>query len=97
MKATIFEGKGKIEVREVPDPVIQNPDEAIVKVSYACICGSDLWYYRGLSPLDIGGRIGHEFMGVVEAVGGNVKNVSVGDLHEDRSALRYCGRIPGNG
>jgi threonine dehydrogenase-like Zn-dependent dehydrogenase len=80
MKAAIFEGKGKIEVREVPDPVIQNPDEAIVKVTYCCICGSDLWPYRGLEPRDSGSRIGHEFMGIVEAIGDNVKNVKVGDL-----------------
>ena len=79
MKATIFQGPGKIEVQEVPDPVIQKPDDAIVKVTYCCICGSDLWYYRGLTPLALG-RIGHEFMGVVEAVGAAVKNIKVGDL-----------------
>ena len=79
MKATIFQGPGKIEVREVPEPVIQNPDDGIVKVTYCCICGSDLWYYRGLTPLDPG-RIGHEFMGIVEAIGDGVKNIQVGDL-----------------
>lgn len=80
MKATIFQGPGKIEVREVPDPIIQNPDEAIVKVEYTTICGSDLWYYRGLTPLEVGNHIGHEFMGRVEAVGEGVNNVRVGDL-----------------
>ena len=80
MRATIFQGPGKIEVQEVPDPVIKNPDEAIVKVSYCCICGSDLWYYRGLTHLDVGNHIGHEFMGTVEAVGEGVRNVRVGDL-----------------
>jgi threonine dehydrogenase-like Zn-dependent dehydrogenase len=80
MKVTIFQGPRKISVQEVPDPVIQNPDEAIVKVSFSCICGSDLWYYRGLSPLEVGAHIGHEFMGKVEAVGNGVKNVKVGDL-----------------
>jgi hypothetical protein len=84
MKATIFKGPGKIEVRKVPDPVIQNPDDAIVKVTYSSICGSDLWYYRGLTPLDLGSsgeyRIGHEFMGIVEAVGDRVKNIEGGDL-----------------
>jgi len=79
MHAAIFQGRGKIEVPEVPDPVIQNPDEAIVKVSYCCICGSDLWYYRGLTPLNPG-RIGHEFMGTVEAIGDGVKNIEIGDL-----------------
>jgi len=80
MKAAIFQGKGKIEVKEVPDPKIDGPDQAIVKVTYACICGSDLWYYRGISDKDAGSRIGHEFMGVIEEVGSGVKNTSVGDL-----------------
>jgi hypothetical protein len=80
MRATIFQGPGRVEVQEVPDPVIKSPDEAIVRVRYCCICGSDLWYYRGLTRLDIGNHIGHEFMGTVEAVGEGVKNVRVGDL-----------------
>ena len=80
MKAAIFQSPGKIEVRDVPDPVIQNPDEAIVRVTYSCICGSDLWYYRGLAPREHSSRIGHEFMGIVEAVGDAVKKVKVGDL-----------------
>jgi hypothetical protein len=80
MKATIFQGPGRIEVREVPDPIIQRPDEAIVKISYTTICGSDLWFYRGLSPLETGSHIGHEFMGTVEAVGDGVNKVRVGDL-----------------
>jgi threonine dehydrogenase-like Zn-dependent dehydrogenase len=80
MKATIFQGKGKIEVQEVPDPRIDGPDQAIVKVTHACICGSDLWYYRGISDKEKDSRIGHEFMGVVEEVGNNVQNMKVGDL-----------------
>src|ERR1700712_1732440 len=80
MKAAIFQGKGSIQVNEVPDPIIQNPDEAIVRVTYSCICGSDLWFYRGESPQPEGSRIGHEFMGVVEAVGDGVKNLKVGDF-----------------
>jgi threonine dehydrogenase-like Zn-dependent dehydrogenase len=80
MKATIFQGKGKIEVQEVPDPVIQNPGDAVVKVTYSCICGSDLWPYRGLDNREPGSRIGHEFMGIVEAVGADVTKVKAGDL-----------------
>jgi threonine dehydrogenase-like Zn-dependent dehydrogenase len=78
MKAAIFEGKGKIAIADVPDPVIQNPNEAIVRVTHSCICGSDLWFYRGQSPQ--GERIGHEFMGVVEAVGSDVKTIKAGDF-----------------
>jgi threonine dehydrogenase-like Zn-dependent dehydrogenase len=80
MKAAVFEGKGKIKVTEVPDPKIHNSGEAIVKVTHSCICGSDLWYYRGISPFELGGRIGHEFMGVVERVGADVRNLKVGDF-----------------
>jgi threonine dehydrogenase-like Zn-dependent dehydrogenase len=80
MKAAIFQGKGKIEVQEVPDPKINGSDQAIVRVTYACICGSDLWYYRGISDKEKDSRIGHEFMGVVEEVGNNVQNMKVGDL-----------------
>jgi threonine dehydrogenase-like Zn-dependent dehydrogenase len=78
VKAAIFEGKGKIAVRDVPDPVIQNSDEAIVKITHSCICGSDLWFFRGLSAQ--GERVGHEFMGVVEAVGDGVAGIKPGDF-----------------
>jgi threonine dehydrogenase-like Zn-dependent dehydrogenase len=80
MKAALFQGKGKIKVAEVPDPKIQKPQEAIVKVTYSCICGSDLWFYRGISDMAKGSRIGHEFMGVVEEVGADVEKMKVGDL-----------------
>jgi threonine dehydrogenase-like Zn-dependent dehydrogenase len=80
MRAAIFYGPGDIRVEEVAGPKIQNPDEAIVRVTYACICGSDLWPYRGLMPRPAPGRIGHEFMGIVEGVGPEVKNVRAGDL-----------------
>src|SRR6478672_9715607 len=78
MKAAIFEGKGKVAVKEVPDPEIKKAHEAIVRVTHSAICGSDLWFYRGLSPQ--GERIGHEFMGIVEAVGDEVKDIKVGDF-----------------
>jgi len=78
MKAAIFEGKGKVAVKEVPAPEIKKAHEAIVRVTHSAICGSDLWFYRGLSPQ--GERIGHEFMGIVEAVGDEVKDIKVGDF-----------------
>jgi threonine dehydrogenase-like Zn-dependent dehydrogenase len=79
MKAALFLGPGKIEVQDLPDPTIQNSGDAIVKVTNSCICGSDLWWYRGLLPRD-NGPIGHEFMGIVEAIGNGVKSVKPGDL-----------------
>jgi threonine dehydrogenase-like Zn-dependent dehydrogenase len=79
MRAAIFNGPGAIEVGERPDPVIQEPTDAVVRVLLGCVCGSDLWYYRGVSPHAVG-SIGHEFIGIVEQVGADVRGVHPGDL-----------------
>src|SRR3954464_12058958 len=79
MRAAIFRGPGAVEVGDRPDPVIEAPTDAIVRVVLACVCGSDLWYYRGESPHAVG-SIGHEFIGVVEEVGADVATVSPGAL-----------------
>ncbi|MBX5450606.1 zinc-dependent alcohol dehydrogenase family protein [Thermogemmatispora sp.] len=79
MKAAIFRGAGNVVVEERPDPVIQEPTDAIVRIVRACVCGSDLWYYRGISPHP-GGPIGHEFIGLVEEVGPEVKTIKRGDF-----------------
>ncbi|TME79352.1 MAG: zinc-binding dehydrogenase [Chloroflexi bacterium] len=79
MRAAIFNGPHDIGVGERPDPVITHPTDAIVRVTLACVCGSDLWYYRGLSPHDLG-AIGHEFIGVVDEIGSDVRDLAVGDL-----------------
>ncbi len=80
MKAAIFRGKGAIELGQRPDPTIKGPTDAVVRVVRACVCGSDLWFYRGLSDYAPGSPIGHEFVGVVEQVGDKVRNVAAGDL-----------------
>jgi threonine dehydrogenase-like Zn-dependent dehydrogenase len=79
MRAAIFGGPGDITVGERPDPVIENPTDAVVRVSLACVCGSDLWYYRGLTPHDLG-AIGHEFIGTVADVGSEVRDLQPGDF-----------------
>ena len=79
MRAAIFNGPRDITVEHRPGPTITMPTDAIVRVTLACVCGSDLWYYRGLSPHDFG-AIGHEFMGVVEEVGADVRELRAGDL-----------------
>jgi threonine dehydrogenase-like Zn-dependent dehydrogenase len=79
MKAAIFRGPGVVETGERPDPVIQEPTDAVVRVVLGCVCGSDLWYYRGESAHAVG-SIGHEFIGVVEQVGAEVRGVREGDL-----------------
>lgn len=79
MRAAIYGGPGSIEIGERPDPVITKPTDAIVRVVLGCVCGSDLWYYRGDSPHALG-PIGHEFIGVVEERGAEVHGVAKGDL-----------------
>jgi len=80
MRATTIHAPGDIRFEEVPDPVIEEPTDAIVKVVAGCICGSDLWPYRGANDVDAGATIGHECVGVVEEVGPDVTDVKPGDF-----------------
>lgn len=79
MRATVFRGPGEVRVEEVPDPSIEQPTDALVRVTHACICGSDLWFYRGISEWEPGWRTGHEWVGVVEDVGREVTTIRRGD------------------
>ncbi|WP_224273697.1 zinc-dependent alcohol dehydrogenase family protein [Nocardioides lacusdianchii] len=95
MRATTIHAPGDIRFEEVPDPRIEAPTDAIVKVVAGCICGSDLWPYRGHNDIDAGSTIGHECVGVVEEVGADVKDVRVGDFvvvpfcHSDNTCV-HC-------
>jgi threonine dehydrogenase-like Zn-dependent dehydrogenase len=80
MRATLIYGAGDVRVESVPDPVLQEPTDAVVRVVRSCICGSDLWPYGSRSATGQGDRIGHEFLGVVEDVGSAVSGLSRGDL-----------------
>jgi hypothetical protein len=80
MRATVMYAAGDVRVEDVPDPSIVEPTDAIVRVTRACICGSDLWPYKKLKPLEEGLRMGHELVGVVEDVGGEVSTVKPGDV-----------------
>lgn len=80
MRATVIHGRGDIRVEEVPDPVLAADTDAIVRVVAACVCGSDLWPYRGVTPTDGPHRIGHEFVGIVEQTGAAVRGIGVGDF-----------------
>lgn len=80
MLATVIHAPRDIRVETVPDPVLSTGADAIVKVVAACVCGSDLWPYRGVTPTHEPHRIGHEFIGVVEAIGDEVTVVAVGDF-----------------
>ncbi|KQO48118.1 IMP dehydrogenase [Frigoribacterium sp. Leaf415] len=72
-------GAGDVRVEEVPDPVVQKPTEALIRVTYACVCGSDLHPYHDLGDTPEGRRMGHEAIGVVEEIGADVRTLSVGD------------------
>lgn len=80
MKAIVYHGERDVRVETVPDPSLKEPTDALVRVVNAAICGSDLWPYRGISNPTPGSRIGHEFTGVVEAVGAAVRDVKVGQF-----------------
>jgi threonine dehydrogenase-like Zn-dependent dehydrogenase len=79
MRAAIFNEPRAITVGERRDPSIVEPTDAVVRVVLACVCGTDLWFYRGDSPFEPG-PIGHEFVGVVEDVGREVSGIAKGDL-----------------
>lgn len=80
MRATTIHAPGDIRLSEVPDPTIKLPTDAIVKVTAGCICGSDLWPYRGENPIRAGATIGHECVGVVAEVGSEVTSFRPGDF-----------------
>jgi threonine dehydrogenase-like Zn-dependent dehydrogenase len=80
MRATVMYGAGDVRVENVPDARLVEPTDALLMVTSACICGSDLWPYKSLPPSAKGRRMGHEFIGVIEAVGRDVRTVKRGDL-----------------
>jgi alcohol dehydrogenase len=96
MRAVVFEGDARVRVRDVPEPSILQPDDAILRVRLAGICGSDLHFLHGKAPLDPGDVIGHEAVGVVEAVGEAVTRSRPGDrvvaaFHIACGACWFCG------
>lgn len=80
MYTTVMHGPGDVRYEQVADPKIEKPTDAIIKLSATCICGSDLWPYRGLSPQDGPAHMGHEYCGVVIEVGSAVKTVRPGQF-----------------
>lgn len=80
MLGTVLHGPGDIRCEEVAEPKILHPTDAIIKLSASCVCGSDLWPYRGLQPVDEPMHMGHEYCGVVVEVGSAVKTVKPGQF-----------------
>src|SRR6266851_2244575 len=80
MRATVMYGAGDVRVETVPDARLIESTDALVRITRACICGIDLWPYNQMEHSETGQRMGHEFIGVVEAVGSDVRNVKVGEV-----------------
>jgi threonine dehydrogenase-like Zn-dependent dehydrogenase len=80
MRATVMYGAGDVRVADVPDARLVEPTDALVTVTSAAICGSDLWPYKSMEHSETGRRMGHEFIGVVEDVGPEVRTLKAGDL-----------------
>jgi len=80
MHATVMYSAGDVRTEDVPDPPIVDPTDAILRVTSACICGSDLWPYISMEPSETGQSMGHEAIGIVEDVGAEVRNLERGDL-----------------
>ena len=112
MRAVTFQGPGEIRIDEKPDPEVSDPGEALVRVSATGVCGSDLHIYHGRVQIEPGFTIGHEYVGVVEAVGDDVTTVKPGDrvlgtyctacgncFHCRRAEFHKCdnGRVFGHG
>lgn len=79
MRATVMYEAGDVRIENVPDPTIEQPTDAVISVTRASICGSDLWPYRSMEPSDTGQVMGHEAIGIVEAVGDDVTDIEPGD------------------
>ncbi len=79
MNAIVFKGPYSVELADVPDPTIEGPLDAVVRITTTNICGSDLHMYEGRTSVEGGKVLGHENMGVVEEVGAGVERIKVGD------------------
>jgi threonine dehydrogenase-like Zn-dependent dehydrogenase len=80
MRGTVMYAAGDVRIENVPDPAIQQPTDAVIRVTRACICGSDLWPYQKLAPDDGARVMGHEAIGVVEELGADVRTLKIGDV-----------------
>lgn len=80
MRGTILHAPGDVRVEDREDPKIVDPTDAVIKVVAACVCGSDLWPYRGLDDVDGPSPIGHEYVGIVEQIGSEVSKIEKGQF-----------------
>src|SRR3954467_5889218 len=80
MRGAVLYGTGDVRFEELPAPTIMAATDAIIRISATCVCGSDLWPYRGISPVTTPTPFGHEYCGIVEEVGGAVRSIKRGQF-----------------
>jgi threonine dehydrogenase-like Zn-dependent dehydrogenase len=80
MRGAVLHAPGDVRVDQRPDPTIDKPTDAIIRLSATCVCGSDLWPYRGIEKLDGPAPMGHEYVGIVEEVGSDVTTIKPGQF-----------------
>src|SRR5919202_1030777 len=80
MHGTMLYGPRDVRFEERPDPTIVEPTDALIRLSVTCVCGSDLWPYRGIEPITEPTPMGHEYVGIVEEVGSEVENIKPGQF-----------------
>ncbi|WP_431912974.1 zinc-dependent alcohol dehydrogenase family protein [Nonomuraea jabiensis] len=80
MRGTVLYAPGDVRVEDRPDPRIEQPTDAVIRLAASCVCGSDLWPYRGIEPVNQPTPMGHEYVGVVEEVGSEVRTVKPGQF-----------------
>ena len=80
MRGVVMHAPGDVRVEDLPEPTIQRPTDAIIRLAAACVCGSDLWPYRGADEISEPKPMGHEYVGIVEQVGEEVTSIKVGDF-----------------
>jgi len=80
MRSTVLHAPGDVRVEDRADPVITAPTDAIIRLSATCVCGSDLWPYRGADPLEHPTPMGHEYVGIVEDIGSSVRTIKPGQF-----------------
>src|SRR5947209_16199525 len=80
MRGTVMYGPRDVRFEERPEPVIAEPTDAIIRLAATCVCGSDLWPYRGANPITQPTPMGHKYCGIVEEVGREVKTVKPGPV-----------------
>ncbi|MFN2581240.1 MAG: alcohol dehydrogenase catalytic domain-containing protein, partial [Candidatus Dormibacteria bacterium] len=78
MRAVVLYGPRDVRVEEHQEPTVEKPSDAVIRLAAACVCGSDLWPYRGVDDFGRPVRMGHEYVGVVEEVGNDVATIKPG-------------------